>query len=206
MSGSIFLASLFTVLEAYLLGNMNGAIMVSKSVYHSDVRDHGSGNAGLTNFFRSFGTKALPLVALVDIGKAVLSTLLGGCLLGSCGYAAEGKLLATLFVIVGHVYPVLYRFRGGKGVLSAFGAMLAVDVRVALAGLLLFAVIVFFTRYASLASLCAVLAGGTVICIRYKTPASCALALLSVALVFFAHRSNLQRLARGTENKLSFRK
>ena len=101
-----------TVLVCYFLGNHNGAICVSHML-HDDVRDHGSGNAGLTNFIRNYGNSRAALVILIDVLKAVLACWLGGLLCAPYGYALEGKVLAGVAVMVGHDFPALLGFRGG---------------------------------------------------------------------------------------------
>ena len=101
-----------TILVCYFLGNHNGAICVSHML-HDDVRDHGSGNAGLTNFIRNYGISRAVLGILIDVLKAVLACWLGGLLCAPYGYALEGKVLAGVAVMVGHDFPALLGFRGG---------------------------------------------------------------------------------------------
>ena len=129
-----------TVLVCYFLGNHNGAICVSHML-HDDVRDHGSGNAGLTNFIRNYGNSRALLVIAIDVLKAVLACWLGGILLAPYGYALEGKVLAGVSVMIGHDFPALLGFRGGKGILSGWFIAWMIDWRV---GLLI--AIVFFGR------------------------------------------------------------
>ena len=101
---------------AYLLGCVNGSILVSKCLFRDDIRTHGSGNAGLTNFYRTFGIKGVVGVLACDILKAVFAAALGGFLFGHfLGLPMIGKLVATIFVLLGHMYPVTFGFRGGKG-------------------------------------------------------------------------------------------
>ena len=96
---------------SYFLGNHNGAICVSLML-GDDVRSHGSGNAGLTNFIRSYGTGRALLVVAIDAGKAVLACILSGLLLEPLGYGLQGKMLGGLFVLLGHIYPALQGFKG----------------------------------------------------------------------------------------------
>ena len=118
---SIFVAMLLS----YFLGCGNGAILVSHFVVHDDVRSHGSGNAGLTNFYRVYGAKYALLVILFDMGKTVVSTLIGGYMF-LCLYDdwTLGVLVAGLGCILGHLFPAFYGFKGGKGILS--GSMLVI--------------------------------------------------------------------------------
>ena len=117
-----------TILVCYFLGNHNGAICVSHML-HDDVRDHGSGNAGLTNFIRNYGNSRALLVIAIDVLKAVLACWLGGILLAPYGYALEGKVLAGVCVMVGHDFPALLGFRGGKGILSGWFIAWMIDWR-----------------------------------------------------------------------------
>ena len=102
---------------SYLLGGLNGAIIASKYVFHRDVRDYGSGNAGLTNFFRTFGAPGLAIVIGTDVLKTVIAVVAGGLIMGTQGAASTGQVFAGFCVMLGHIYPVFYGFRGGKGVL-----------------------------------------------------------------------------------------
>ena len=108
---------LITALVCYFLGNHNGAICVS-AMLHDDVRTHGSGNAGLTNFIRNYGAGRSLLVIAIDVGKAVLACLIGGMMFAPYGYELEGRVLGGLCVMLGHDFPALQSFRGGKGILS----------------------------------------------------------------------------------------
>ena len=191
-----------TAIVAYLLGNANGAIMASHIIAHEDVRDHGSGNAGLTNFIRNYGVQNALLVFLFDGGKAVLSCLIGGWLLGNYGMAVEGRMLGGLFVIVGHVFPAIYDFKGGKGILSGFFVALTVDWRVALIILAVFSVVYALTMYVSLSSVL----GATAFCIGFVCfhYGQWMLVICGVAaglLTIIMHHTNIKRLLKGEERK-----
>lgn len=126
---------LVTAAVSYLLGCCNTALIVSKYILHDDVRNHGSGNAGLTNFYRTFGKKMVIWVILGDLLKAILSCLLGGWLIGPAlgGAAADialGKLVGGVCAMLGHSFPVMFGFKGGKGVLCGAGVILCMDWRV----------------------------------------------------------------------------
>jgi glycerol-3-phosphate acyltransferase PlsY len=142
---------LFTVLlcvaAGYMLGSVNAAIIISTKKYKSDIRNHGSGNAGMTNMFRTFGTTGGVLTLLGDMAKTVLPILLGYLL-----YSYPGSYLAGLFVVLGHCFPLYYKFKGGKGVLAMFVMMLVCEPPVFLLMLLIFAIIVIGTRFVSMAS------------------------------------------------------
>ena len=143
-----------TVVAGYLLGNLNGAIIASK-LLGDDVRTHGSGNAGLTNFIRSYGANRALLVILIDAGKGVLACLLGGMLLRfKLGFPA-GAAVGGTAVMLGHMLPVYFDFRGGKGILTGLFIAVVVDYRVALLILAVFAIFYFPTRFVSLSSVMA---------------------------------------------------
>ena len=117
---------------SYLLGCINGAIATSHIFYHDDVRRHGSGNAGLTNFYRNYGAKCAPMVIAFDMLKAVGAVLLGNYFLGYLlGWGAAGKYFGALFCVIGHMFPVFYGFKGGKGILCSGTLLLLLDWRIA---------------------------------------------------------------------------
>ena len=189
-------------LGSYLLGNLNGAVIVSRVMAHEDVRSHGSGNAGLTNFIRNYGVRTAALVVLIDVGKAVAACLLGQALLSPLGYAKEGQMLGAVCVLLGHIFPALLGFKGGKGILSGFTIALMVDWRIGLLIFLTFAVAYGLTQYVSLGSVLAAAMFGVGFILFYRQqPVMMWTALLLAALVIFMHRGNIQRLLRGEERK-----
>ncbi len=197
----MWLAIVIGVLTGYLLGNLNGAVTIS-TMMHDDVRSHGSGNAGLTNFIRNYGnTKALYVVA-VDASKAVLSCLLNGYLLKPHGLYMEGVAIGGLAVMLGHVFPVLLGFRGGKGILSGLFIALVADWRIALIILAVFFAVYFLTRYVSLSSILAAAAFAAAFVIFYSKQPVVMLGSIAMALLtIFMHRSNIARLLSGQETK-----
>ena len=193
---------MLAALGSYLLGNLNGAVIVSRLTAHEDVRSHGSGNAGLTNFIRNYGAKTALLVVLIDVGKAVAACLLGQTLLSPLGYAKEGQMLGAACVLLGHIFPALLGFKGGKGILSGFTIALMVDWRIGLLIFLTFAVAYGLTQYVSLGSVLAAAMFGVGFILFYRQqPVVMWTALLLAALVIFMHRGNIQRLLRGEERK-----
>lgn len=198
--------SVLVMLVAYCCGNFNGAIITSRTQYKSDVRNMGSGNAGLTNFYRCYGAAKLSLVAAIDIGKAFIAVFSGGIILGTLGMKDFGQALAMLFVIAGHMFPLAYEFKGGKGVLSAFGAMMVINWRLTLILFAVYAILVAIFRYSSLGSI--TVAFLMPIGMYFHTDNAAVLTLLTIcaALVIFMHRSNIGRLLHGTESKLTFSK
>ena len=143
---------LITVITGYLLGNLNGAVCMSTLISHDDVRTHGSGNAGLTNFIRSYGAASSILVVLIDFLKAVVACLVGQLLLTPYDMALEGVMIGAAAVSLGHDFPALLGFKGGKGILCGLAIAVVADWRCALFILALFAVAVLITRYVSLGS------------------------------------------------------
>ncbi len=197
----MLLRIVIAALVSYFLGNHNGAICVSLMM-GDDVRTHGSGNAGLTNFIRSYGTGRALLVVLIDAGKAVLACLVSGLLLADRGLELQGRMLGGLFVLLGHVYPALQGFRGGKGILSGWFIAWTVDWRVALAIGLVFFAVYFATRYVSLGSVLGVVTFGAGFAVLYYDDVWIWLGgLLMSLLCLFAHRSNIVRLLKGQERK-----
>ena len=189
------------VLCAYLLGNLNGSVSISL-LMHDDVRSHGSGNAGLTNFIRNYGASRALLVVLIDAGKAVVACLTGGLLLAPFGYWQEGVMLAGLSVLLGHNFPALLGFRGGKGILSGLFVALMADWRIALILLAVFAVAYFTTRYVSLGSVLGAAAFSVCFALFHRDNLFVMISgILAGALVIFMHRSNIVRLLNGTERK-----
>ena len=193
----IFVAAL----ASYFLGNHNGAICVSLML-GDDVRSHGSGNAGLTNFIRSYGTGRALLVVLIDAGKAVLACILSGLLLEPLGYGMQGKMLGGLFVMIGHIYPALQGFRGGKGILSGWFVAWTVDWRIALIIGLVFFAVYMLTKYVSLGSVLAAVTFGLGFVFFYHNDLWIWLiGVMMAALCLFAHRGNIVRLLKGEERK-----
>lgn len=210
-NGAIAAAFAAAAVIAYFCGCFNGAVIVSKYILRDDVRTHGSGNAGLTNFFRTFGGPLTFVVILTDVLKAVIALLLGQWLFSCTAVYQEwqvfwpvlAKYWAALFCLLGHMFPCMFHFKGGKGILSGGTIALMLDWRVALVvwgGFLLLAVL---TRYVSLGS---VWAGGSFPFISwycYQDPVIVVLAFVIGGLIVWKHRGNIQRLLRGNESKFS---
>lgn len=188
----------------YLLGCANGAILTSKIFYRDDVRKHGSGNAGLTNFYRTYGAKLVLCVIAVDMLKAVIAVELGGAILGG----ALGKYFMGFFCMLGHMFPAPYHFKGGKGILSSGTLLLCLDWRIALAGWGAFLILVILTRYVSLGSVAAAASLPISTFFVYRSAESfpwiMLLGTLIGGMVIWAHRANIGRLLNGTESKFTF--
>jgi glycerol-3-phosphate acyltransferase PlsY len=197
----LVLSILTAALACYFLGNHNGAICVSLMM-GDDVRTHGSGNAGLTNFIRSYGTGRAVLVILIDVLKAILACLLAGCMLAPYGYGLEGRMLGGVCVMLGHDFPALQGFRGGKGILSGWFVAFVIDWRIGLMIGIVFFVAYFLTKYVSLGSLLAAVTFGVgFILFYYDNLLVCLGGIFLSVLTVFMHRGNLVRLVRGEERK-----
>ena len=198
---SVFVALLLT----YFLGCGNGAIIVSHFVIHDDVRSHGSGNAGLTNFYRIYGARYALLVILFDMGKMVVSTLISGYMF-HCLYNdwTLGVLIGGLGCILGHLFPAFYGFKGGKGILSSSMLVIMLDWRMALIAWGLFMILWLVTRYVSLGSLAAAASVGVSSFFLYDRPVYIIMCCALAVLVIWSHRSNIKRLLTGTESKFKW--
>ena len=196
-------AILAAALAAYLLGNLNGSVCISALVAGDDVRKHGSGNAGLTNFFRSYGGWSTFLVMAVDMLKTVAAAYTAGFALASFGYYREGLVLGVVLVSLGHDFPALLGFKGGKGILCGFTAALIIDWRIALFMLAVFVIAFWITRYVSLGSVL-----GALVCavgfgvVYYGSWIVMAGGIFIGLLAIYMHRSNIDRLIKGTESKV----
>lgn len=193
---------LLSALISYLCGCINGAILISKHYLKEDVRTRGSGNAGLTNFYRNYGPHYAALVLALDALKVVAAVFVTCSLLD---WSPAVRLWGGLFCVLGHIFPVTYRFKGGKGVLSGATMLMMVDWRVAVICLSVFVIIVAVTRYISLGSIvCGGLAPLVFLIFYWGYWWSLVLLSLTAALLIWSHRSNIRRLLSGTESKFSF--
>ncbi|MBE6556552.1 MAG: glycerol-3-phosphate 1-O-acyltransferase PlsY [Ruminococcaceae bacterium] len=204
--GLIVLGVVLCIIVPYLLGSINFAIVISKRWYGKDIREFGSGNAGMTNMMRTFGKSAAGFTLLGDALKAFVAGFFGYAVLGQ-----YGVYIAGLFCIMGHIFPIYYRFRGGKGVVTAYVSILMCNPFVFLILLVLFVLIVLCTRYISLGSIMCMLLYPVLLDRMEKifngaTGAYVIIAMLIAALVIFMHRENIKRLLKGQENKFSFKK
>jgi len=198
---------LLTAVIGYFLGNLNGAFIMYKLLTHEDIRASGSGNAGLTNFMRKFGPSKGIWVLVIDIGKAVLACLLGKLLLAPFGYPMEGLMVGAVAVSLGHDFPALLGFHGGKGIVCGFSVALCADWRCALIILAVFIVCLYITRYVSLSSVLAAAAFCvSFVVFHFSEPVVAVLGVVIGLLAIFMHRANIKRLLAGTEKKATFSK
>lgn len=193
------IALLFCGVMAYLLGSLNFAVILSNVFHRDDIRKYGSGNAGATNMVRTYGRKWGVITFVCDGLKAAVAVLVSMLLMGE-----GGAYIAALFAILGHIFPVYYKFRGGKGVVVSAISILCLNPLVFGILVVLFVIIVYASRYISL---------GSVICAFFypmllnafnadKGFISTVISVLIAVIVIVMHRSNIKRLMNRTENKI----
>ena len=198
-----FPVAAFVGIISYFLGCINGAILISKHYLKEDVRTRGSGNAGLTNFYRNYGPKYAALVIALDALKMVAAVTVSCVIMG---WNPVAKLIGGLFCALGHIFPVTFHFKGGKGILSGVTLLFMLDWRVGLICLSVFVILVAATRYISLGSIVgASIAPFVFLMFYWGSWWSFALLTLTAALLIWSHRTNIRRLLNGTESKFTFR-
>jgi glycerol-3-phosphate dehydrogenase (NAD(P)+) len=217
----LVIAILLTAVVSYLLGSCNSAIIVGKLIQKKDIRDYGSHNAGLTNTLRCFGKGCAALTLIGDLGKGIVAVLLSKGIfhLLQVGFTDAQDLqlvgyIAGIFAILGHVFPLYYGFKGGKGVLVGVSVFLVIDWRVFCILIGVFAIVLILSKYVSLSSM---IAAGccpivTFLMQHFRAESlplwyqlvNTAMAALMGGWVIFMHRSNMERLKNGTENRFSF--
>ncbi len=191
---------LICMIVPYLLGSLNFAIIISKIFYHDDIRKYGSGNAGMTNMLRTYGKLPAAATLICDMLKGALSVWFGMLI-----FADIGSAIAGLFVVLGHMFPCFYKFKGGKGVATTAMVVLATDPVTFLILFLVFLIIVIGTKYVSLGSVMCMLIYPFVLANFHNTGFNVLSAVIVAALVIFMHRSNIKRLREGKESKISFK-
>ena len=201
---------LFCSAIAYLLGSINTSIIVSKIMGKSDIRSSGSGNAGVTNTLRVMGKAAALIVVIGDVLKGVLAVLMAKytyTYFGIDGNEMLAQYFAALFVILGHIYPLYFGFKGGKGIMTGVSTIFVLDWEIAVILLLVFVAIFAITRYVSLGScISSVMYPVLVYMFHSDEIYFIALAAIVAALALYKHRANIQRLIQGTESKTYFNK
>lgn len=188
------------IIIAYLIGSISSAILICKAMGLPDPRENGSGNPGATNVLRTAGKTPAILVLVADVLKGFIPVLLAS-ILGVSGFALG---LVALAAVLGHMFPIFFKFQGGKGVATTFGAVLMLSFTIGLIALIAWIVLVVTTRYVSLASLVsAVLA---TVLILFVNPSYFLPLLVMTVLIVWRHLPNIERLKAGTENKFDFNK
>lgn len=204
---SIFLFLLCAVI-GYAIGSVNSSILVGK-FYGTDIRTQGSKNAGLTNTLRILGKKAALMVLAGDILKGVIAVLIGVMLKTWSQESSLGELygvMAGTFAVIGHNWPVYFGFKGGKGILTTATVIFMLDWKIGLIVLALFIIIVAIFRLVSLGSIIGSVAIPVVALALGHSIAFIIFMLFLAVLAIYRHKANIERLVKGTENKLSFKK
>ncbi len=191
---------------AYLLGSLPSAVLVGKAFYGLDVREHGSNSAGATNTFRVLGKQAGILVLLLDVFKGATAVNLVHFAkeIPESEYFMVYKIAFGLLAVVGHIYPVFAGFKGGKGIATLLGMVIAMDPILALGCMVVFIIIFITTDMVSAGSILATLSFGIMTYIRYEfsEPILQIFGIFAVVLVLFTHRANMQRIWKGEEKKM----
>ena len=218
IDGNPLILALLATVIAYFCGCFNGAVIVSKYILRDDVRNHGSGkgspsavDAGLTNFYRTFGGPLTFVVILTDVLKAVVAILVGASLFSGIAvdvawvpyFTILGKYWSALFCLLGHMFPCMFHFKGGKGILSGGTIALMMDWRIALVVWGGFLILAIVTRYVSLGSVWAGASFPFISWYCYPYFSIVVLAFIIGGLVVWQHRGNIRRLLHGNENKFS---
>ena len=198
----IWLKYLLIAVICYFLGNISTGLLIGKLTAQIDIRQHGSGNAGTTNVMRTLGWAPSLLTLAGDVLKAVLAVVIGRAIAGEIGW-----IVGAVAVLLGHNWPVLFGFKGGKGMACSLGIILATEPLFALTVLAVQVLVLVLTRYMSVASLTtSVLYPVLVICFHASDTPYVVFSILAACLAIFCHRSNISRLIHRTENRLDFSK
>ena len=201
---------------AYLLGSVSFSVIISKKMAGFDVREKGSGNAGTTNVLRAVGKKAAIITLVCDILKGVVSVLIA-VLAGSIIKDLDKSLLvqlAGIFVIVGHTFPIFFKFKGGKGIATSLGVILIINWQIGLICLVFALLLIALTRMVSVGSIAAAVLfpvlvlfiNQNYIVLEGSNLGYLIFSIIIAVFVIFNHRENLKRIFTGTENKISFKK
>lgn len=215
----IYISYIAIALISYLLGSLNFGVILSNKLKKDDVRNHGSGNAGTTNMLRSYGKGYAILTIIGDMLKVVVAIVIAfkiyeytPTVLNET-YSSVNidqnmllKSFAGFFCVLGHIFPVFFKFKGGKGVATSGGMVFVVDWRIALILLAVFIVVVAVTKYVSLGSIIMALLYPVMIYVFHKSLILTAIALVFTIIVVVAHRGNIKKLMNHTESKITDKK
>lgn len=203
---------LISLVLAYLLGSIPTAVWIGRWLYDTDVREHGSGNAGATNTIRVLGVKVGVPVLLIDVFKGFLAVYIAGRFSRMAGFSEPSPyhmVAAAALAVIGHTLPIFAGFRGGKGVATLLGVGIGLFPAAAWTALGVFIVVVSITRYVSLASISAGISFPLLIFFVFPpSPPHWLYYILGITVALFlpyTHRKNIRRLLNGTESKLTFK-
>ncbi len=206
----LFLGIVLSALCAYLMGSINSAIIVSQLYAKEDIRNYGSGNAGMTNILRTYGKFPAAFTAVGDFAKGALAVLIGRLLFYILGIGGtlDGGFIAGFFALLGHLFPIYFGFRGGKGVLTSAGVILVIHPLIFLLLAVITIPIIFISRIVSLGSIFAAVLFPILVFFFCGKSLNLDLlfAVLMAAIVIFMHRENIKRLLSGTENRFPKKK
>ena len=183
----------------YLIGSLSVSILISKYIFHQDVRTLGSGNAGAANAARTLGPRVGALTLLGDFLKGIISMLLGSWLGGTTGLAIAGAAC-----MIGHCFPIYFGFKGGKGFLVCFSTVWFIDWRAGLIAFGVLALLLLSTKYMSLSTMLSLAAGAVSIALFGAGLPACLLYTAGVLFVVARHHENIRRLVKGTESRFFF--
>ncbi|WP_312651193.1 glycerol-3-phosphate 1-O-acyltransferase PlsY [Aminipila sp.] len=206
METKVIIISVIAVIVSYFMGNISPAILIGR-LHGIDIKKEGSGNAGTTNVLRVLGKKAAIATLLIDIFKGVFAVLLGklaGAYFLEPEFAPYMAMACGLAVFCGHIWPIVFGFKGGKGVATAFGVLMAVSPFLGLAELGIVIVTVALSRMVSLGSVVAAISFPFIA--NYYDPRYLGWGLLMALIVLYKHNANISRLVKGEESKISFKK
>ncbi len=204
MDALIFIAVAVT---AYFIAGLNPAIVLSKAIYHKDIRDEGSHNPGFTNFARVFGKKYAWLVFVLDIGKGAVISVIAGLLFAAAGYGRQtGVAFAGMFAMLGNAFPVMYHFHGGKGFLICLSTLWFIHPAAGGIATLVLVVLLLIFQYMSLATMSAMLVGAIFVVIFGAELPVCLMYSACVVFMIVRHRGNIVRLLHGEESRFRLRR
>ncbi|MBQ3038384.1 MAG: glycerol-3-phosphate 1-O-acyltransferase PlsY [Clostridia bacterium] len=211
----IYIVAVLVALVGYFIGSISGAILISKGVHGDDIRNSGSKNAGTTNMLRVYGKKAAVVTLLIDVLKGVIAVLVGILVDYFVRNSIETvnpllnsmKYIAGIFAVIGHDFPVFFGFKGGKGVATSLGVILTLDWKIGLIVMIASLIIMAVSRYVSLGSIAAAVIYPCLVAVVMLVEGDFILipilsSVVMAVLVIVKHRSNIERLTSGTENKL----
>lgn len=207
-SNLVFSAILIAIIS-YLLGSVNFSIILSRKIENEDIRESGSGNAGSTNMLRTYGKGIAVATMIGDMLKVAVAIGIAHLIFGNELYSKNEILIksfAGFFCVLGHIFPVFFKFKGGKGVATAGGMVLLIDWRIGLILLAIFLITVAITRWVSLGSIIMAALYPVLTYIFYKDLILTVIAVVFAVIIIYKHKSNIKKIANGTENKLSFGK
>src|ERR1700760_1256513 len=201
------MTEILLILSAYLIGSIPTAVWISRSFFGIDIREYGSGNAGATNTFRVLGSKWGSIVMSADVLKGVLATSLYIFIpyyLQNEGDRTNFMVGLGLAAVVGHIFPIWAEFRGGKGVATLFGMIIAIQPLAAVCCIAVFLLVLYLTRFVSLSSILASVAFAVFILYIFDAKETLyrGFAIAVALMVLLTHQKNITRLLRGNENKV----